>query len=106
MDEPRENMFLEHWIQAEMRADRLQEQVDILTEKLRFMDQKDIDQLCKKFELLAEAHNEISALRSAIQKHRRTIDSPASPELAGIVDRTLWAILDIVPDPFAVPGEL
>jgi len=89
MNEERDNLILERWIQAEMRADRLQQQLDIRKQKR---------QEINEWELLAEAHNAIDALRAAIIRHRQTINSPASPELAGIVDRTLWAILDRVPN--------
>jgi len=88
MNEERDNLILERWIQAEMRADRLQQQLDIRKQKR---------QEINEWELLAEAHNAIYALRAAIIRHRQTINSPASPELAGIVDRTLWAVLDRVP---------
>ena len=89
MNEERDNLILERWIQAEIRSDRLQQELDICKQKR---------QEINEWELLAEAHSAIDALRAAIIRHRKTINSPASPELAGIVDRTLWAILDRVPN--------
>ena len=90
MSETAANTMLERWIKAEMRADRLQQQLDILRER-RFADPSSAQ--------LAEARRHIIALRGAIALHRRTIDSPSSPALAGIVDRALWAVLDAVPAP-------
>lgn len=49
--------------------------------------------------LAAYYQMQVSELREAIALHRKTIDSPASPELAGIVDKRLWEILDQVPEP-------
>lgn len=89
MDELRENMFLERWIKAELRIDQLQEQIDILREQR--INQSPSAQL-------AQASRHILALRGAILLHRQST-SPIRPDLAGAVDQSLWAILDVIPEP-------